>query len=112
MTELQPNVTELRLSREFEFSAGDYVLINIPRISLLEWHPFTISSPPEYELFSLHVKNSGGWSEALYRLATRSQLGATPQFGNNKIKPAVDNFIEGPSSVVSPALDWSLQEEG
>ena len=24
---LQPNVTELRLSREFEFSAGDYVLV-------------------------------------------------------------------------------------
>ena len=111
MTELQPNVTELRLSRVFEFSAGDYVLINIPRISLLEWHPFTISSPPQYEMFSLHVKNSGGWSEALYRLATRSQLGGPRQFGNNKIKPAVDNFIEGLSSV-SPALDWSLQEGG
>ena len=29
------------------FEAGDYVFLNVPAVSLLEWHPFTISSSPQ-----------------------------------------------------------------
>ena len=68
-TALQSTVTRLVLEREFQFTAGDYVFINIPAISMFEWHPFTISSPPEEEgVFSLHVRGVGGWTRALHRL--------------------------------------------
>jgi hypothetical protein len=33
--------------KKFIFKAGDYLRINIPVISQLEYHPFTISSAPE-----------------------------------------------------------------
>ena len=35
--------------RDFEFRAGEYVYLNIPRVARHEWHPFTISSAPEQE---------------------------------------------------------------
>ena len=64
---LQSKVTKLVLNKEFDFSPGDYVFINIPKISRFEWHPFTISSAPEVEnSFSLHIRSAGGWTNALY----------------------------------------------
>lgn len=36
---------ELRV-RNFRFEAGQYAFINIPQISKLQWHPFSISSAP------------------------------------------------------------------
>lgn len=37
----------LKKPNGFKFRPGDYILIKIPFFSLFEWHPFTISSPPE-----------------------------------------------------------------
>jgi len=40
-------VTELVLRYPgFRFNAGDYCFIRIPAVSMLEWHPFSISSGP------------------------------------------------------------------
>jgi predicted ferric reductase len=39
----------IRKPISFIYNAGDYVYINIPSISIAEWHPFTISSAPEQE---------------------------------------------------------------
>ena len=66
-TALQSKVTKLVLEKEFDFSPGDYVFINIPSISRFEWHPFTISSAPEVsQTFGLHIRSAGGWTNALY----------------------------------------------
>ena len=53
---------------------GQYVYINIPAISSLEWHPFTISSAPIDEITTHHIKVMGGinsnqWTAKLHRLA-------------------------------------------
>lgn len=46
---LPSRVTHLvcRKPGNFNFHPGDYVYVNIPAIASSEWHPFTISSPPE-----------------------------------------------------------------
>jgi len=46
---LPSRVVHLAIKRpaHFDYNAGDYVFINIPSISKIEWHPFTISSAPE-----------------------------------------------------------------
>ena len=48
MIELE-KVTNLIISRpsNFKFKSGDYIYIKIRKIAKYEWHPFTISSPPE-----------------------------------------------------------------
>ena len=53
---------------------GQYVYINIPSISSLEWHPFTISSSPLDSVTTHHIKVMGGlggnqWTAKLYQLA-------------------------------------------
>ena len=52
---------------------GQYVYINIPAISSLEWHPFTISSAPIDHVTTHHIKVMGGlkgnqWTAKLYQL--------------------------------------------
>eukprot|EP01052_Picozoa_sp_SAG31_P010151 SAG31_NODE_547_length_14228_cov_3.787105_4_plen_113_part_00 len=59
-----PDVIKLTMrnkevDREFDmwpYEAGQYVRINCPFIAPLEWHPFTISSGPESNTLTLHIK--------------------------------------------------------
>ncbi|KZS13399.1 Nadph oxidase-like protein [Daphnia magna] len=70
--QLLPNqVVRLKIERppDFEFHAGDYVYVNIPRVARFEWHPFTISSAPEHkDYMTLHVRVAGGWTGRLYSM--------------------------------------------
>jgi NAD(P)H-flavin reductase len=40
-------------------SSGMYVLVNLPQVSLSEWHPFSLSSSPLDTVASLHIKHMG-----------------------------------------------------
>lgn len=44
---------------------GQYVFLNCPAISQLEWHPFTMTSAPEEDFFSVHIRSVGDWTEKL-----------------------------------------------
>ncbi|XP_064489261.1 NADPH oxidase 4-like [Ornithodoros turicata] len=61
-------VLELRLDKKnFTARPGQYVLLQCPKISLLEWHPFTITSCPTGQdgSFTLHINTEGDWSGTL-----------------------------------------------
>ena len=69
-----PGVVELRLKKphgEVLNDIGQYIFINVPAVSLVEWHPFTISSSPLDSDISLHIKSMGDntWSGRLLALA-------------------------------------------
>ncbi|KAF4024681.1 hypothetical protein G4228_016594 [Cervus hanglu yarkandensis] len=51
--------------RDFKMAPGQYVLIQCPSISTLEWHPFTLTSAPQEDFFSVHIRAAGDWTEAL-----------------------------------------------
>ncbi len=67
---LRSGVTRLELKRPPGFShrAGDYLFLRVPEVAKREWHPFTISSAPERDTITVHVRSLGNWTAALRRL--------------------------------------------
>ncbi|XP_043932309.1 NADPH oxidase 5 [Protopterus annectens] len=66
---LPSKVTHLVIKRPhfFNYKPGDYIYLNIPIIAKYEWHPFTISSAPEYqEYIWFHIRSAGQWTNRLY----------------------------------------------
>jgi predicted ferric reductase len=52
----------------FSFQPGDYVSINLPRVALYEFHPFTISSAPEEtDALHVHIQAVGNWTKQVYQ---------------------------------------------
>ncbi|TXT05069.1 hypothetical protein VHUM_03889 [Vanrija humicola] len=56
-------------SRVFNYSAGQYLFMQVPEISFFQWHPFTISVCLDKEV-QLHIKTDGNWTGKLRELAT------------------------------------------
>ncbi|XP_034404159.1 cytochrome b-245 heavy chain isoform X1 [Cyclopterus lumpus] len=65
---MHPSKTlELQMKRKgFHMEVGQYVFIQCPSVSGLEWHPFTLTSAPEEDYFSAHIRIVGDWTQALY----------------------------------------------
>eukprot|EP00672_Neobodo_designis_P020154 CAMPEP_0174834522 /NCGR_PEP_ID=MMETSP1114-20130205/4871_1 /TAXON_ID=312471 /ORGANISM="Neobodo designis, Strain CCAP 1951/1" /LENGTH=918 /DNA_ID=CAMNT_0016068433 /DNA_START=58 /DNA_END=2814 /DNA_ORIENTATION=+ len=68
--------------------AGQYAYINIPAISLLQWHPFTISSTPGDDVTQMHIKDMGPgtFTHALRKIA---EAGAGEPV-------EIEMFVDGP----------------
>lgn len=57
------NTLELRFEKaSFKYKPGQYLFLNIPEVSALQWHPFTITSTPEEGFISVHVRVLGNWT--------------------------------------------------
>jgi NADPH oxidase len=65
---MQDGVFSLEFSKRGVFKAGyregQYLYLNCPAVSKYEWHPFTISSAPENETVTVHIKtyDPGSWT--------------------------------------------------
>jgi respiratory burst oxidase len=76
------NITKLELPREaFTHYAGQYAYLQLSILSPLEWHPFTMSSPPSGATRTFHIKAEapGSWTYRLAREAERLNSGAGVQ---------------------------------
>jgi predicted ferric reductase len=60
------------------YTAGQYMFLCVPKLSLWEWHPFSISSNEADESVTMHVRVLGDWTRALHKLG-ESQVGAQQQ---------------------------------
>lgn len=65
---------QLKKPKKFHFEPGDYVRLNIPELSRMQWHPFTISAAPEAAVMDVHVRNNGDWTGALHNLSRNKAL--------------------------------------
>lgn len=70
------DVTELVFEKSalsFDYQCGQYAFINIPALSGLQWHPFTISSAPSDRYVTFHIKSmgEGTYTHALQQLVHR-----------------------------------------
>ncbi|KAL3659331.1 hypothetical protein V7S43_015602 [Phytophthora oleae] len=72
-TTLSHDVVKVVLSRSTtragDYKVGQFVYLNIPAISKLQWHAFTISSSPRTspETLTILLKSLGDWTEDLVR---------------------------------------------
>ena len=58
---------ELSINRDFEFIPGDYIYLNCKKISIIDWHPFTIISKSKDDRILLNIKVNDRWTKKLYR---------------------------------------------
>lgn len=59
-------------TRLWRYRAGQYILLQVPKISLLQWHPFTISTCVGNRM-QVHIKTDGDWTSKLRGLAENGQ---------------------------------------
>ena len=70
-SDINDNIIILKLEKTKEFKnyiPSMYLFLNIPLISKLEWHPFTIVSDPQVNYIKLYIENVGDWTKCLYNL--------------------------------------------
>nr|BAC35593.1 unnamed protein product [Mus musculus] len=58
---------ELQMKKKgFKMEVGQYIFVKCPKVSKLEWHTFTLTSAPEEDFFSIHIRIVGDWTEGLF----------------------------------------------
>lgn len=64
---LHPNrVCEIQIKKEKTSTrAGQYIFLNCPEVSYWQWHPFTLTSAPEEDFISVHVRIVGDFTTQL-----------------------------------------------
>lgn len=72
---LEGNIVEITFPKpaNFDYMAGQYVMICIPKISVFQFHPFSISTSPHQDTVSFHVRSLGNWTKALADLADKQR---------------------------------------
>mmetsp|Transcript_21801 Transcript_21801/g.35113 ORF Transcript_21801/g.35113 Transcript_21801/m.35113 type:complete len:834 (+) Transcript_21801:61-2562(+) len=68
---MEPNLLAIEMEKSAfgtdGYREGQYVFVNCPSVKPFEWHPFTISSPPQKDTWTLHiqVQGPGSWTEGV-----------------------------------------------
>lgn len=81
---------------ELVYSPTSIMFVNIPSISKLQWHPFTItsSSKLEPEKLSIVIKKEGKWSTKLHqRLSSSDQIDRLAVSVEGPYGPASADFL-------------------
>ncbi|KAF4418766.1 Ferric/cupric reductase transmembrane component B [Colletotrichum fructicola Nara gc5] len=85
----------IQLSRPLKFEAGQYLLLWMPRVRLLESHPFVVTSWAEAEqgIVDLFIKPRRGFTSSLVR------------YSNEHVVPRLA-LLSGPHGVSVPVWDY------
>ncbi|KAF2814222.1 uncharacterized protein BDZ99DRAFT_379956 [Mytilinidion resinicola] len=60
------NVVEIQIKKEHtKTRAGQYIFLCCPEVSVWQYHPFTLTSAPEEDYISVHVRMVGNFTKAL-----------------------------------------------
>lgn len=61
-------VVEVQIRKDgIQAKAGQYVFLNCPEVSLYQWHPFTLTSAPEEDYLSCHIRVVGDFTKDFAR---------------------------------------------
>ena len=60
------NVCEIQIKKEHKKTrAGQYIFFCCPEVSLWQYHPFTLTSAPEEDYISIHIRMVGDFTKAV-----------------------------------------------
>ncbi|CAA7053814.1 unnamed protein product [Microthlaspi erraticum] len=106
------NVLTLQMSKpsQFRYKSGQYMFVQCPAVSPFEWHPFSITSAPEDDYISIHIRQLGDWTQELKRVF--SEVCEPPVAGKSGLLRADETtmkslpklLIDGPYG--APAQDY------
>ncbi|XP_063676266.1 cytochrome b-245 heavy chain-like [Bolinopsis microptera] len=80
--------------------AGQYVFLQCSELSIFEWHPFTLTTAPEEDYLSVHIRKSGDWTASLLKAVAGHSKDKTTKEGKRaelNFKIAVDGPYGTPS---------------
>ncbi|EER94517.2 hypothetical protein SORBI_3001G303600 [Sorghum bicolor] len=58
----------------FQYRSGMYVFVQCPEVSKFEWHPFSLTSAPDDDHLSIHIRSLGDWSYQMYNVFQQALL--------------------------------------
>jgi len=109
------NVVEIQIHKEkTKMRAGQYIFLCCPEVSIWQYHPFTLTSAPQDDYISVHVRMVGNFTKALGKVLgcedskgkggdghnrQRSEVIPMAHGGLSKILPRV--YIDGPFGAAS-----------
>jgi hypothetical protein len=100
--------------RLWDYTAGQYILLQVPAISYFQWHPFTISYSSE-KVMKLLIKTDGDWTSKLRDLGPKVPVGINGPFGApaQRFNDFQNSVIIGAGIGVTPfsAILADLQEK-
>lgn len=72
-------LTHTTLAADLKYISTSVILLKVPVISRLQWHPFSItsSSSVDKDRISVMIKCQGEWTERLYNFIYASHLSKT-----------------------------------
>ncbi|WOK97465.1 respiratory burst oxidase [Canna indica] len=67
------NVLALHVSKPqgFKYRSGQYIFVNCAAVSPFQWHPFSITSAPQDDYISVHIRTLGDWTTQLKAVFSR-----------------------------------------
>jgi predicted ferric reductase len=77
--EIKADIPEERV---WKYRPGQYLFLQVPKLSFFQWHPFTISVCLERQV-QLHIKTDGNWTKRLRSLVPEGQSEANIKIGLN-----------------------------
>ncbi|KAK3200955.1 hypothetical protein GRF29_213g510364 [Pseudopithomyces chartarum] len=79
--------TRIPKYRFWPYKAGQYVFVQVPKLSFFQWHPFTVSTCTGKSM-QVHIKADGDWTNALRDLAKN---------GTKNVKIGIDGPFGAPA---------------
>ncbi|KAK8916359.1 Ferric reduction oxidase 2 [Platanthera zijinensis] len=101
---LPSEVVELNFAKspELRYAPTSVVFINIPSISWIQWHPFTVisSSNLEPDVLSVLIKKEGSWTQKLCQTLSHSSLESLPASVEGPYSPVSFDFLRYDSLIL------------
>ena len=92
------HVLEIQMQKKgFKYGLGEWVFLHCQNVSTLEWHPFSLTSHPQEDFFSVHIRIVGDWTKKLGQLCEDAGYDAE----SCKLRMVVDGPYKSPASNVN-----------
>jgi len=96
------NVVGLKLAKPASWKnhvkSGMYAFVNIPKVSVIEWHPFTLTSAPHEDFIEFHFCQAGDWTSSVHALLKELVDPTSEDTTKNDVRTIQDLVVkvEGP----------------